>query len=126
VLRWRDDRRRRGAAVYVVRYSPGRPPKLRVAEKRKLEKLLLRGAVACGYRTNLWTTQRIATLIEQRFGVRYHRDHIGRILAALGWSHQKPTRRALERDDARIAAWKDQEWPAIKKTPRGWAPTLSS
>jgi transposase len=105
---------------------PGRPHKLSQTDKRQLVKCLLKGATAHGYRTELWTTQRIAELIERRFGVAYHRDHVGRLLHQLGWSHQKPERRALERDEARIAAWKRTVWPRVKKTPHGWQPISSS
>ncbi|MCZ7582638.1 MAG: winged helix-turn-helix domain-containing protein, partial [Deltaproteobacteria bacterium] len=70
--------------------------------------------------------QRIADLIEKRFGVSYHRDHIGRLMASLGWSHQKPDRRAKERDNAAIERWTREEWPRVKKTPKIWAPTSSS
>lgn len=88
-------------------------------------KLLLQGPIAHGYRTNLWTTARIAVLIKREFGVDYHRDHIGRLMHSLNWSHQKPERRALERDEQAIARWKQKDWPRVKKTPRGWAPTSS-
>jgi transposase len=123
VMRWRDARRRGGARALKVRFSPGRPWKLDAAERRHLLRLLLKGSLAQGYRTNLWTTARIAELVEREFGVRYHRDHIGRLMHTLGWSPQKPERRALERDEKEIARWKREEWPRIKKTPRGWAPT---
>jgi transcriptional regulator GlxA family with amidase domain len=49
--------------------------------------------MARGYRTNLWTTTRIALLIEEGFGVRYQPNHIGQLMQCLGWSHQKPERR---------------------------------
>lgn len=83
-----------------------------------MEKLLLKGAVAAGFPTNLWTCARIAQAIEEHFGVRYHIDHIGRLMRALGWSPQKPARRALERDETAIAAWVKSKWPGVKKTPR--------
>ena len=60
--------------------------------------------MASGYRTELWTTARIAELISRNFGVTYHRDHVGRLLAALGFSYQKPEGRALERDDEAIVS----------------------
>ena len=126
VMRWRDSRRRHGAAVFSVRFSPGRPPKLSAKQRGQLGKLLLKGAMANGFRTELWTTARVAQVIRQRFGVNYHRDHVGRLLAKMGWSAQKPERRALERNEARIQQWKEGEWPRIKKTLSGWAPTLSS
>ena len=98
--------------------APGRPSKLSDREKGQLEKLLLKGAVAAGFPTNLWTCARIAQAIEEHFGVRYHIDHIGRLMRALGWSPQKPARRALERDETAIAAWVKSKWPGVKKTPR--------
>jgi len=122
-MRWRDARRRGGTQALLVRFSPGRPWKLNQVERKRLVRLLLKGSLAYGYRTNLWTTVRIAELVEQEFGVTYHRDHIGRLMHSLGWSAQKPERRALERDENEIARWKREEWPRIKKTPHGWAPT---
>jgi transposase len=70
------------------------------------------------FETDLWTTGRIATVIRRTFGVRLHRAHVGRLLTTLGWSCQKPERRALERDDAAIARWTRYRWVAVKKTPR--------
>jgi transposase len=96
------------------------------AQRRRLLKLLLKGPLVQGYRTNLWTTSRIAALIEREFGVHYHRDHVGRLMRSLHWSHQKPERRAVERDEQAIERWKQKDWPRVKKTPRGWAPTSSS
>lgn len=123
VMRWRNVRRRRGEQGLKVRFSPGRPPKLQASERRRLVKLLLKGAIAQGYSTELWTTARIAEVIEQEFGVTYHRDHVGRLLHSLGWSHQKPERRALERNEGAIEHWKRKGWPRVKKTLHGWAPT---
>lgn len=123
VMRWREVRRRRGKQGLKVRSSPGRPPKLGPGERRRLIRLLLKGAMAHGYRTELWTTARIAELIEREFGVTYHRDHVGRLMHNLCWSHQKPKRRALERNESNIEQWKRKEWPRVKKTPLGWAPT---
>jgi transposase len=123
VMRWRDARRRRGAKGLEVRFSPGRPPRLDRKKRKELLRVLLKGSLAEGYRTDLWTTSRIAEVIRRRFGVKYHRDHVGRLLHQLGWSAQKPERRAVERDEEAIQQWKKKEWPRVKKTPRGWAPT---
>lgn len=125
VMRWMRAWRRGGAKALRVGVSPGRPPKLRPTQRRRLVRLLARGPLAHGYRTNLWTTTRIAELIQHEFGVPYHRDHIGRLMRSIGWSHQKPDRRAVERDEEAIARWKQQEWPRVKKTLRGWVPTSS-
>jgi transposase len=122
VMRWRDTRRRGGAKALQVRYSPGRPRKLDQAQRKRLVDLLLQGPIAHGFRTNLWTTARMAELIQREFGVQYHRDHIGRLMHSLKWSPQKPERRALERDEKAIRRWKQKDWPRIKKTLRGWVP----
>ena len=126
VLRWRDQLQSGGEEALKAKPAPGRPPKLSTKQKAKLVKLLAQGAMAHGYRTDLWTTQRIATMIERRLGVSYHRNHVGKLLHQLGWSHQKPERRAVERDETAIAEWKRTVWPAVKKTPQGWRPTSSS
>jgi transposase len=126
VMRWRDSRDAGGEEALRVRFSPGRPPKLSASERRRLVALLLRGAQAHGYATDLWTTTRVARVIFREFRVRYHRAHVGRLLHGLGWSVQKPERRALERNEERIEHWKRDTWPRIKKKPRGWAPTSSS
>jgi transposase len=126
VLRWRHAVRRYGADGFRVDASPGRPPKLTAAQRHRLARRLLRGPLAAGYQTDLWTTARIAELIRRQFHVRYHPDHVGRLLHAMNWSSQKPESRALERDEAAIATWKARHWPRVKQTPRGWAPISSS
>ena len=126
VMRWRDAVEREGPQGLKVRASPGRPPKLPSPERLKLQEVLLAGPVASGYPTDLWTTARVASVIRERFGVEYHPDHVGRLLHQMGWSAQKPERRALERDEAKIDRWKKKEWPRVKKTPGGWEPTSSS
>jgi transposase len=126
VLRWRNAWQVGGQAALKAKPASGRPPRLTARQKVRLVRLLTQGAMAHGYRTELWTTQRIAALIERRLGVRYHHNHVGKLLHQLGWSHQTPERRAVERDEARITAWKQSVWPRVKKTSRGWAPTSSS
>lgn len=126
VMRWRDSRAREGDAGLKVKKAPGRPRKLSDAQSGRLLQRLLEGAMSQGYRTELWTTQRIAEVIEREFGVQYHPDHVGRLMRALGWSCQKPERRALERDEEGIERWRRETWPEVKKTPRGWVPISSS
>jgi len=123
VMRWRDARRRRGEKGLEVRFSPGRPRRLDRKQQQRLIRMLLKGAQAQGYRTELWTTARIAEVIRRELGVEYHRDHVGRLMHRMGWSPQKPERRAVERDEAAIRRWKHKDWPRVKKTLRGWAPT---
>ncbi len=115
VRRWWSAYRHKGAAGVAARPAPGRPPKLDVWQRRRLERTLLRGAQPYGFETELWSCPRVAQVIRREFGVHYHVDHIGRLLRGLGWSPQRPVRRARERDEAAIAQWVKNEWPRIKK-----------
>jgi len=122
VRRWKAAFLKGGWEAIRPRPAPGRPPKLEPRAKEALETALLRGARAAGYATDLWTCPRVAQVISKTFGVRYHVDHIGRLLRSLGWSPQKPQRRAIERDEVAIQRWIKTTWPKVKKTPRGKAP----
>jgi transposase len=73
------------------------------------------GAPAHGYQGAIWTSRRVADLIQRTFGVKYHRAHCSWLLRTLGQSVQKPVARASQRDEAAIARWKDERWPALKK-----------
>ena len=115
VLRWRNAWRGGGSGALKAKPIPGRPSRLTAKQRARLVRLLKQGARAHGYRTELWTTQRIAAVIERHFGVTYHRNHVAKLLHQLGWSHQKPERRAIERDEAAIAEWKRAVWPAVRK-----------
>ena len=126
VMRWMKAHHRHGDAGLKVRPTPGRPRRLTLLQEARLLRELLRGAAAHGYGTDLWTTQRIAEVIERKFSVRYHRDHVGRLLARNDWSPQKPERRARERDEAAIERWKRTRWPRVKRGLSGWGPTSSS
>ena len=123
VKRWRDALLKNGEEALAPKPVPGRPARLTQRQKNRLVKILLKGAIKNGYSTDIWTTARIAEVIEENFCVSYHRDHIGRLMKSLGWSWQKPKKRALERDEEAIEKWKRYKWPRIKKTPRNWAPT---
>lgn len=115
VRRWKASYHRKGEEGIHAKPASGRPPRLGQRDLRKLEKTLLKGSKAAGFPTELWTCPRIAQVIHLLFGVRYHIDHVGRLLHALGWSPQKPERRAVERDEKGITRWVKVEWPRIKK-----------
>ena len=115
VRRWKATHRKKGEKGIQAKQASGRPPKLDRKNLRKLERSLLKGPKKAGFFTDLWTCPRIAQLIQYLFGVNYHVDHIGRILHELGWSPQKPERRAIERNETRIKEWIKADWPRIKK-----------
>ena len=122
VRRWRRQYSKGGREALRLNKHPGRPALLSQTDRDKLAELLLKGPAQCGLEKYLWTTQLIADLIEREFGVKYHNDHVGVILGAMGFTHQKPARRARERDEAKIEAWRCQTWPALlKKVPQAMA-----
>jgi transposase len=115
VSQWMSRARRGGVAALRRRPAPGPTPKLTAEQRAQLPALLARGAEAFGFRGEVWTARRVATVIRREFGVRYHPNHVGKLLRAAGWSPQKPRRRASQRDEAAIAAWHAERWPALKK-----------
>ena len=117
VRMWNAKRREGGASALNAKPASGRPPKLTDKIKKRLVALLMRGAVAAGYPTNLWTCPRVAQAIENRFGVHYAVDHVGPLLRGMAWSPQKPERRAIERDEDGIRTWLSENWPRLKKKP---------
>src|SRR5438270_13363904 len=100
----------------------GGKPRLEAPQLARVEAALLKGPGAHGFATELWTCPTAATLIERLTRVRYHPGHVWYILRRLGWSLQRPTRHARERDEAAIAEWKRRRWPQVKKTPGGAGP----
>ena len=116
VKRWWEAYRKKGDNGLAPKPVPGRPSKLTARQKERLTKRLLKGAKANGFSTDLWTCPRIVKMIEERYGVHYHVDHIVRLMAWLGFSAQKPEKQAAERDEERIARWVAKDWPRIKKS----------
>jgi transposase len=118
VTQWRKAYETHGEKALQAHSPPGRKANLSEVQIRKLEKLLLKGARKNGYATELWTLPRIADLIAEHFGIRYDPSSVWHILRKMGWSCQKPERRARERDEEAIAAWRKKDWPRIKKSPK--------
>jgi transposase len=127
VSQWMGRAKGGGAEALHRRPAPGPTPKLTAEQRAQLPSLLGRGAEAFGFRGEVWTARRVATVIRREFGVRYHPNHVGKLLRAAGWSPQKPLRRATQRDEAAIAAWHAERWPALKKgLPRKGGPSSGS
>lgn len=120
VRRWRRIWRTQGRAGLQAKPHPGRPALLDDAQRQQLTNMLAGSPVDHGFADqHCWTTPLIAGLIERHFGVRYTADWVGQLLHAMGFTWQKPARRARERDEARIEAWRREVWPTLlKKTPR--------
>jgi transposase len=123
VFRWQKAFHKSGSKGLEGVPATGRPPKLSLRQKRKLNGLLMRGPVAFGYTTDLWTTRRVAEVIDREFRTDYHPNHVWRVLKGLGWSCQKPERRARERDEAAIEHWKINPLAGLNKNSGSWGPS---
>ena len=119
VKRWKRAWLAGGEAALASKPHRGPACRLSQAQKNRLVKILKRGPLAAGYGTDLWTCARVREVIEAKFGVTYHVDHVGRLLHALGFTPQQPRRLARERDETAITRWREREWPRIKKGDRG-------
>ncbi len=115
VSQWMKRAREEGVEGLRHKPPPGATPRLSEDERAKLPKLLAQGAEAHGFRGEVWTCERVATVIRREFGVSYHPAHVSRVVRALGLSLQKPQRRAEQRDEEAIDNWKEKKWPSLKK-----------
>lgn len=95
--------------------KPGEKGKLSAEQKKKLSGMILKNPVAYGYETQLWTLERITAVVRKELHVAYKPRSLSHMLHTLGFSCQKPERRAKERNEKRIAAWKKTEWPILLK-----------
>jgi transposase len=124
-MNWHRAWKAKGLRGLALAPDWGRPRKVEAAELAKVQAALLKGPQAHGWSTDLWTLPRIAEVIERATGVRYHEGHVWKLLREMGWSLQRPTTKARERDEARIAQWKRRTWLRVKKTPDGSEPSFS-
>ena len=125
VSQWLKRAREHGGVEALTRRPPpGTTPRLSAEQRTQLPALLARGAEAYGFRGDVGTARRVAQLIADTFGVRYHRDHVIQLLRQLGWSRQQPITRATQRDEQAIKHWQEERWPALrKKQPRREPPS---
>ena len=124
--RWRRALAAGGTAALASRGAGGARCKLTPAQLRELEAVLDAGPAAWGWADQCWTLARIGELVHQRFGVDYTLAGLDVLLHRTGWSVQVPARRAAERDETAIAAWREETWPVIKGRRRTWAPGSAS
>jgi len=113
--KWYDAWKAKGALGLQARKRPGRPSELTELKKQRVARALIKGPRAFGYATEVWTLDRIATVIHRVARVRYHPGHVWRVLGIMGWSCKKPETQARERNEKAIQRWVRAEWPRIKK-----------
>ena len=124
--RWRRALASGGKAALASKGAGGARCKLSPAQLRELEAVLDAGPAALGWQDQCWTLARIGGLVRERFRVEYTLAGLDVLLHRIGWSVQVPARRAAERDEAAIAAWREETWPVIKGRRRTWAPGSAS
>jgi putative transposase len=126
VNRWRRALACGGREALASKGAGGAKCKLAPDQVRELEAVLDAGPAAAGYADQGWTLARIADQVWQRFGVEYTLAGMDVLLHRLGWTVQVPARRAAERDEEKVARWREETWPVIKARRRTWAPGSAS
>src|ERR687884_317431 len=117
VSQWRKRARTVGREGLRHRPAPGAPPRLSPEQRARIPELLQRSPELYGFQGEVWTGKRVAVLLGEEFGVRYPPAHLGRLVRAVGCRLRKPVRRASQRNEAAIAAWRAERWPALQRTP---------
>jgi transposase len=122
VNRWRRALATGGREALASKGAGGAKCKLSAAQVAELEAVLDAGPAAAGYLDQCWTLARVADQVWRRSGVEYTLAGMAVLLHRIGWSVQVPARRAAERDEEKIAGWREDTWPVIKARRRTWAP----
>ena len=117
VSRWHQAWSKQGTKALFKAGRAGRKARLQPPQLEQLSRGLKEGPEVLGYGTSLWTTWRVADLIERQTGQKFHPGHVWRILRSLGWSCQRPVGRATQRNEPAIRRWKRVRWPELKKKP---------
>jgi len=126
VSRWFVQWKRGGTKALRGAGRAGRAPRLQAQQLQRVQLALREGARANGFNTDLWTLPRVAQVIERVTGVSYHAGHVWRVMRAMGWTLQRPARRARERNEEAIRQWVAERWPEVKKKPAASKPGLPS
>lgn len=125
VAKWMARHRAQGAAGLAAKPTPGRPRFLTAAQDQQVRVWLAQKPTAHGFPTDLWTARRVAELVRRKFGVAFHPNYLREWLARRGYSPQRPTRRARQRNEAAIVHWVANDWPRIQKKRAPRTRTLS-
>ena len=115
VSRWVCTARRRGADALRAKPTPGRPRKLSARQEKTVLGWIAQPPTKFGFPTDLWTSRRLAALIERRWGIHFNSNYLVEWLRARAYTPQKPAQPARERDEAAIARWTAEDWPRLQK-----------
>lgn len=115
VNRWLRTMEEGGVDALHAKPRPGREPFVEEETLATLPAILARGALAFGYQSDIWTLRRIAAVLEKEWGVRYTKSGVWVLLKRIGYSWQRPSRQAREKDLVKVAKWTRHTWPRLKK-----------
>ena len=124
--RWRRALAAGGRPALTSKGPGGARCRLSRTQLNELTDLLDAGPAVWGWTDQCWTLPRIAAVVHQRFGGDYTPPGLDLLLHRLRWSLQVAARRATERNEEQITAWREETWPQIKGPRRTWAPGWSS
>lgn len=116
VSQWVHKANQGGKISLRSKARPGAPAKLSPKQLDQMLEYISYGAETYGFYGDIWTCARIATMIENEFGVQYHKSHVSRIMKRLGITPQKPVILASQRNEAEIEKWRKEVWPHLKKS----------
>lgn len=125
VSRWILAYKSSGKKALAWNGRKGRPSKLSPQALRNIEKALLRGPKAFGYKNDLWTLRRVGKLISEMENITYDQATVWRLLKKMNWSPQRPAKKAIQRNEAAIEIWRKERWPEVKKKPGKSMPKYS-
>lgn len=108
--------RGRGLRALAARKASGRPRTLSAAQERQVFRWINgKDPRQYGFDFALWTRKVVGELIEREFGVQLGVTAVGKLLAQLGLTPQKPLQRAYQRDPEAIARWQRETYPRLAK-----------
>lgn len=115
VTRWKKNLDKDGMEGLKMRKASGKESKLTKKQQKDLRDIIIQGATAYGYKTDLWTLRRVAEVIRKEFNVSYHFRSLSDVLHRMGFSPQKPVRRSAERNQAAVQKWVEEQWEKDRK-----------
>lgn len=115
VCQWYAQWRKNKKTGLLSRGAPGFDSQLTEKKKKQLKQIIMKGPIASLYDTDFWTIDRIRAVAQKKLKVNLGYTRIWNTVIGLGFSCQKPERRAKERNEKAIIDWKLKEFPRLKK-----------
>ena len=113
---WLRLHQKKGQGGLLLKKASGPRPKLTEGQGRQVRRWIAgKDPRQYGFEFGLWTRQIVAQLLQEKFGIALKLTAVGRLLARLDITPQKPLRRAYERDPKAVKAWLEQTYPLLRR-----------